>query len=123
MERGNAGGNKKEKGAKRMVKRIIRKAKRFIHSIKVRWKIMRSLRHWKSASYRFQMGLYDTAQWLKRMKLASGQRLTNIAEAMGIERLEGESDGEFRKRIFKIHSQTGKEPVWFTPGGGRQNDE
>jgi len=69
------------------------------------------------------MQLYDTAQALKRIKPASGQYLTNIAEAMGIERLEGESDNELRKRVIKIQDQAGKKPVWFTPGGGRQNDE
>lgn len=103
-----------------MVKRIIRKAKRFIHSIKVRWKIMRSLRHWAAISYGFQMTAYDMAQALKRMRPASGQCLNNKAKVAGTERMEGKTDNDIQKRIIKIHKQASQTPAWFAPEGGRK---
>lgn len=47
------------------MKRLIYNTKRFIYSLKVRWKLRKSFKIWRDASYHFQMAAYDMAQRIK----------------------------------------------------------
>jgi hypothetical protein len=89
------------------MKRLIYNTKRFIYSLKVRWKLRKSFKIWRDASYHFQMAAYDMAQVLKGVRPMTGDTLDSMADLVGIERQEGETDEELRKRIIKIVKKKG----------------
>lgn len=89
------------------IKRLIYKIKRFFHSLKVRWKIRKSLKIWAETSYWFQMAAYDMVQTLKGIRPMTGETLGRMAKLIGIERQEGETDEELRQRTMEMAKQKG----------------
>jgi len=92
------------------MRRMIYKTKRFIHSLKVRWKLRKSFKIWREASFHFQMAAYDMAQTLKGIRPMSGDNLDRMANVTGTQRQEGETDVELRKRLTEIVKQRGAAP-------------
>lgn len=92
------------------MKRLIYNTRRFFHSLKVRWKLRKSFKVWREASYHFQMAAYDMAQALKGIRPMSRENLERMAEATGTQRQEGETDDELRSRIKGTIIERGAAP-------------
>ena len=92
---------------KSRMKKLIYNAKRFIHSLKVRWRIRKTPKFMRKFEYWWHMAAYDTAQVLKGVRPMTGDTLDSMADMVGIERQEGETDEELRKRIIEIVKKKG----------------
>lgn len=89
------------------MKKLIYNTKRFIHSLKVRWKIRKTPKFMRKFAYWWHMAAYDMAQVLKGVRPMTGDTLDSMADMVGIERQEGETDEELRKRIIEIVKKKG----------------
>ena len=92
------------------MKRLIYKTKRFLHSLKVRWKLRKIPKIWREFSYLLQMAAYDMAQTLKGIRPMSGDNLDRMAKVADTQRQEGETDEELRKRLMEIVKKRGGRP-------------
>lgn len=89
------------------IKKLIYNTKRFIHSLKVRWRIRKTPKFMRKFAYWWHMAAYDTAQVLKGIRPMAGDTLDSMADLVGIERREGETDEELRKRIIEAVKNKG----------------
>lgn len=62
---------------------------------------MRKFEYW------WHMAAYDTAQVLKGVRPMAKDTLDSMADLVGTERQEGETDEELRKRIIEIVKKKG----------------
>ena len=92
------------------MKRLIYKTKRFLHSLKVRWKLRKTPKIWREFSYLLQMAAYDMAQVLQGVRPMNRENLERMAELTGAEKKEGETDTELRGRINKQIIERGAAP-------------
>lgn len=92
---------------KSMMKRLIYNIKRFAHSLKVRWRIRKTPKFMRKFEYWWHMAAYDTAQVLKGVRPMAKDTLDSMADLVGTERQEGETDEELRKRIIEIVKKKG----------------
>ncbi len=89
------------------IKKLIYNTKRFIHSLKVRWRIRKTPKFMRKFAYWWHMAAYDTAQVLKGIRPMAGDTLDSMADLVGIERQEGETDEKPRKRIIEAVKKKG----------------
>lgn len=89
------------------MKRLIYSARRFIHSLKVRWRIRKTPKFMRSFAFWWYMAAYDMAQTLKGIRPMTGETLDRMAKLTGIERQEGETDEELRQRTMEMVKQRG----------------
>ena len=89
------------------MKRLIYNAKRFIHSLKVRGRIRKTPKFMRKFAFWWHMAAYDTAQVLKGVRPMAKDTLDSMADLVGTERQEGETDEELRKRIIEIVKKKG----------------
>ena len=91
------------------MKRLIYRTKRFIYSLKVRWKIRKTPKAMRGLAFCWEMARYNMAQTLKGiqpMKSTNIDRVksTNIdraGEMFGLKRRKRETNEEFRERIME----------------------
>lgn len=93
------------------MKRLIYNAKRFIHSLKVRWRIRKTPKFMRNFVFWWHMAAYDMAQALKGIRPMTGDNLDRMAELTDTPRREGETDEELRKRLVKEVKERGT-PSW-----------
>ncbi len=92
---------------KSMMKRLIYNIKRFAHSLKVRWRIRKTPKFMRKFAFWWHMAAYDTAQVLKGVRPMAKDTLDSMADLVGIERQEGETDEKLRKRIIEAVKRKG----------------
>jgi len=83
------------------MKRLIYNIKRFTYSLKVRWRIRKTPKFMRKFAFWWHMAAYDTAQVLKGIRPMAKDTLDSMADLVGIERQEGETDEKLRKRIIE----------------------
>lgn len=93
------------------MKRLIYSARRFIHSLKVRWRIMKTPKFMRSFAFWWHMAAYDMAQALKGIRPITGDNLDRMAKLTDTPRREGETDEELRKRLMEEVKERGT-PSW-----------
>lgn len=90
------------------MKRWIYNTKRFIHSLKVRWRTRKTPKIWREPSYLLQMVAYDMAQTLKGIRPMTRETLDRMAKLTGVtERQKEETDDELRKRTMEAVKRKG----------------
>ena len=89
------------------MKRLIYNSKRFIHSLKVRWKIRKTPKFMRDFAFWWHMAAYDMVQTLKGIRPMTGDTLDRMAKVTGTQRQPGETDEELRNRITEIVKQRG----------------
>lgn len=71
------------------MKKLIYNTKRFIHSLKVRWRIRKTPKFMRKFAYWWHMAAYDTAQVLKGVRPMTGDTLDSMADMVGIRETRG----------------------------------
>lgn len=92
---------------KSRIKKLIYNTRRFIHSLKVRWVIRKTPKFMRKFAFWRHMAAYDTAQALKGVRPMAKDTLDSMADLVGIERQEGETDEKLRKRIIEAVKKKG----------------
>lgn len=83
------------------MKRLIYRTKRFIYSLKVRWKIRKTPKAMRGLAFRWEMARYNMAQTLKGIQPMKSTNIDRAGEMFGLKRRKRETNEEFRERIME----------------------
>lgn len=83
------------------MKRLIYRTKRFIYSLKVRWKIRKTPKAMRGLAFCWEMARYNMAQTLKGIQPMKSTNIDRAGEMFGLKRRKRETNEEFRERIME----------------------